>query len=169
MFRSKDDNFNCVKDFHAKMDEKTQEVVQPYSAEEAGHRAEFKIEELVEFLYSTAGNEAEFKELIVGLHQALDRAVDKVAQKGLSKDPLVGQVDALVDLLYLTYGTFVLMGVDPAPLFDIVHQSNMGKIFPDGKAHFDPRTHKILKPDNWEADYAPEPALKREMARQLER
>ena len=37
----------------------------------------------------------------------------------------------------------------------------MGKIFPDGKAHFDPVTHKILKPDNWEEKYAPEPAIKR--------
>ena len=37
----------------------------------------------------------------------------------------------------------------------------MGKIFPDGKAHFDPVTHKILKPDDWEEKYAPEPAIKR--------
>lgn len=166
MFQSKDNNFNCVKDFHAKMDGRTQEVVRSYSADEARYRAEFKIEELVEFLHSTAKDETEFEELVVGLHQSLDRAVVKVSQKGLSNEPLVEQVDALVDLLYLTYGTFVLIGVDPAPLFDIVHRSNMGKIFPDGKAHFDARTHKILKPDNWEENYAPEPALKKEMARQ---
>ncbi|VNK34945.1 cof family protein [Streptococcus pneumoniae] len=52
-------------------------------------------------------------------------------------------------------------------LIDIVHQANMGKIFPDGKAHFDPVTHKILKPDNWEEKYAPEPAIKKELQRQL--
>lgn len=169
MFQSKDSNFNCVKAFHAKMDGRTQEVVQPYSAEESRHRADFKLEELVEFLHATAEDEAEFKELIADLHHALDRAVIKVGQKGLSENPLVDQVDALIDLLYLTYGTFVLMGVDPAPLFDIVHRANMGKIFPDGKAHFDPRTHKILKPDDWEDKYAPEPALREEMARQIER
>ena len=28
----------------------------------------------------------------------------------------------------------VLMGVDPKPLFDAVHEANMGKVFPDGKA-----------------------------------
>ena len=39
------------------------------------------------------------------------------------------------------------MGVDPEEVFEIVHRANMGKIFPDGKAHFDPVTHKILKPD----------------------
>ncbi len=38
------------------------------------------------------------------------------------------------------------MGVDPYELFNTVHKANMGKIFPDGKAHFDPVTHKILKP-----------------------
>ena len=31
-----------------------------------------------------------------------------------------------------------LMGVDPERIFDIVHQANMGKMFPDGKAHFGP-------------------------------
>ena len=70
---------------------------------------------------------------------------------------MVGQVDALIDLLYLTYGSFVLMGVDPKPFFDTVHEANMGKIFPDGKAHFDPVTHKILKPSDWEERFAPEP------------
>ena len=53
------------------------------------------------------------------------------------------------------------MGVDPEEVFEIVHRANMGKIFPDGKAHFDPVTHKILKPDDWEEKYAPEPAIKR--------
>jgi cof family protein len=43
----------------------------------------------------------------------------------------------------------------------------MGKIFPDGKAHFDPVTHKILKPDDWEEKYAPEPAIKEELERQI--
>lgn len=45
----------------------------------------------------------------------------------------------------------------------------MGKIFPDGKAHFDPVTHKILKPDDWEERFAPEPAIKRELDRQIQK
>jgi len=44
----------------------------------------------------------------------------------------------------------------------------MGKIFPDGKAHFDPVTHKILKPDDWEEKYAPEGAIKEELERQIQ-
>ena len=101
------------------------------------------------------------------MHDALDKAATKVKRKNPAEISLVGQVDALIDTLYFTYGSFVLMGVDPERLFTIVHQANMGKIFPDGKAHFDPVTHKILKPDDWEEKYAPEPAIKEELGRQI--
>ena len=102
------------------------------------------------------------------MHRALDTAATKVKGKSQAEISLVGQVDALIDTLYFTYGSFVLMGVDPERLFSIVHQANMGKIFPDGKAHFDPVTHKILKPDDWEEKYAPEPAIKKELERQIQ-
>ena len=102
------------------------------------------------------------------MHEALDKAAAKVRSKREAEISLVGQVDALIDMLYFTYGSFVLMGVDPERIFDIVHQANMGKIFPDGKAHFDPVTHKILKPDDWEEKYAPEPAIERELERQIQ-
>ena len=111
--------------------------------------------------------ESDFDRVIDKLHQDLDKAAEKVKKKGHSQDPLVGQVDALVDLLYFTYGSFALMGVDPEPIFQIVHKANMGKIFPDGKAHFHPVTHKILKPDDWEEKFAPEPAIRKELLAQL--
>ena len=43
----------------------------------------------------------------------------------------------------------------------------MGKLFPDGKPHYDPVTHKVLKPANWERDYAPEEKIKQEIQRQI--
>lgn len=169
MFQSKDENFNRVKEFHGKMDGRTQETVRLFPADETLHRADFKLEEVVEFLHASAENQEVFQSMIEDLHTALDKAVAKVNQKGPASVSLVGQADALVDLLYFTYGSFALIGVDPAPLFDLVHEANMGKIFPDGKAHFDPLTHKILKPDDWEEKYAPEPALKQALEKQLER
>ena len=81
---------------------------------------------------------------------------------------MVGQVDALTDLLYLTYGSFVLMGVDPKPFFDTFMRLIWVEIFPDGKAHFDPVTLKILKPDDWEERFAPEPHIKLELDRQIQ-
>ena len=57
-----------------------------------------------------------------------DKAADKVRSKHPAEISMVGQVDALIDTLYLTYGSFVLMGVDPEEVFEIVHRANMGKI-----------------------------------------
>lgn len=128
------------------------------------------MEEIVEFLYASSGGDKRvFGQAVLDLHAALDKAALKVSSKEHSESTMVGQVDALTDLLYLTYGSFVLMGVDPKPFFDTVHEANMGKIFPDGKAHFDPVTHKILKPSDWEARFAPEPYIKRELDRQIQK
>lgn len=169
-FTSRDDNFNKVKDFHQLMDGETVKLPRSYGIEEAGHRADFKIEELVEFLYAASqGDRRQFTQALLNLHAAIDKAAEKVQSKEHPETPLVGQVDALTDLLYLTYGSFVLIGVDPKPLFDTVHESNMGKLFPDGLAHFDPVTHKILKPEDWEERFAPEPAIKRELDRQIQK
>ena len=167
VFVSRDYHFNKVKTFHHMMDERTQEEPRAWDLEGATHRAGFKIEELVEFVRAASPSEEDFGQALSQLHQALDKAADKVAKKTVAQQDLIGQVDALIDTLYFTYGSFVLMGVDPERIFDIVHQANMGKIFPDGKAHFDPVTHKILKPDDWEEKYAPEPAIKKELQRQL--
>lgn len=166
-FLSDDENFNKVRDFHRLMDGETNNTPRVFGLEEASHRADFKLEEIVEFIYATASSREDFAAAMTNLHTALDKAARKVQSKEHPESPLVGQVDALIDLLYLTYGSFVLMGVDPSSVFNSVHAANMGKIFPDGKAHFDPVTHKVLKPDDWEARFAPEPAIKREVDRQL--
>lgn len=167
MFQSNNPYFNAVKDFHAKMDRQTQESPQAYAKQTASHRAGFKVEELVEFLHAATDGTAEFQEAIAQLHQAVDIAAAKVGRKGSPQTSLLHQADALIDLLYFTYGSFVLMGVDPEPLFYLVHRANMGKFFPDGKAHFDPVTHKILKPHDWEERYAPEPALQAALEQQM--
>ena len=102
------------------------------------------------------------------MHQAIDQAQAKLAAKKQPvSDSLVEQVDALCDLLYFTYGSFSLLGVDPAPILAIVHEANMRKLFPDGQPHYDPETHKVMKPSDWEERYAPEPRIKAEIKRQL--
>ncbi|MGG6797162.1 UNVERIFIED_CONTAM: Cof-type HAD-IIB family hydrolase [Streptococcus canis] len=169
-FKSRDENFNKVKDFHRLMDGDTIETPRSYVLAEAGHRADFKVEEIVEFLYAASkGDKQQFIQSVLNLHAAIDKAASKVQAKEHTESPLVGQVDALADLLYFTYGSFVLMGVDPQPIFETVHEANMGKIFPDGKAHFDPVTHKIQKPADWEERYAPESAIKKELDKQLQK
>ena len=167
VFVSRDYHFNKVKAFHHMMDERTQEEPKAWDLEGATHRADFKIEELVEFVRASSNSDEDFQAAVAEMHRALDKAVTKVSKNIPAKQDLIGQVDALIDTLYFTYGSFVLMGVDPERIFEIVHQANMVKVFPDGKAHFDPVTHKILKPDDWEEKYAPEPAIKKEIERQI--
>ena len=167
VFVSRDYHFNKVKAFHHMMDERTQEEPKAWDLQGATHRADFKIEELVEFVRASSNSDEDFQAAVAEMHQALDKAATKVSKNIPAKQDLIGQIDALIDTLYFTYGSFVLMGVDPERIFEIVHQANMGKVFPDGKAHFDPVTHKILKPDDWEEKYAPEPAIKKEIERQI--
>jgi len=65
----------------------------------------------VEFLRASSSSEEEFDEAVAHLHDALDKAATKVKGKNPAEISLVGQVDALIDTLYFTYGSFVLMGV----------------------------------------------------------
>lgn len=58
------------------------------------------------------------------------------------------------------------MGVNPTPIFNIVHKANMGKLFPDGRPRYRPDNGKVMKPDNWEQDFAPEPKIKAEIINQ---
>jgi predicted HAD superfamily Cof-like phosphohydrolase len=76
---------------------------------------------------------------------------------------IVDQADALEDLLYLTLGTFVEIGVNPEPIHDIVHRANMSKLWPDGKVHTNPETGKVMKPPTF---VRPEPLLEAEIERQ---
>lgn len=73
---------------------------------------------------------------------------------------MVGMVDALADLLYVTYGTFVSLGVDGDRIFDIVHAANMRK-YANGVVR-DERG-KVQKPEGW---VGPEAEIASELNRQ---
>jgi predicted HAD superfamily Cof-like phosphohydrolase len=85
----------------------------------------------------------------------------------MDANDIEAQVDALTDLIYFAIGTFTLLGVKPEAFFDIVHAANMGKLHEDGKPRFDGQG-KIVKPAGWEASYAPEPKIIKEVKRQIE-
>lgn len=75
--------------------------------------------------------------------QLMDEELREYSLAVLHSDYL-GMVDALVDLLYVTLGTAVEMGVDLAPFFEAVHAANMQKQpAPDGG--------KGVKPEGWTA------------------
>jgi predicted HAD superfamily Cof-like phosphohydrolase len=76
---------------------------------------------------------------------------------------VIDQADAMIDLIYFALGTLVELGVNPEPLFDIVHNANMSKVWSDGTVKYDPDTNKVLKPPTF---VRPEPLLAEEIERQ---
>jgi len=77
---------------------------------------------------------------------------------------IADQADAYIDSIYFAIGGLVDLGIDPQPLWDIVHAANMAKIWPDGsvKRRAD---GKVIKPEAWRD---PGPLLKAEVERQIE-
>ena len=57
----------------------------------------------------------------------IQEEADEFAQ-AVAEGDLVEMVDALCDLLYVTYGAAVDLGVDLEPFFAEVHRSNMAKV-----------------------------------------
>lgn len=173
MTQEKIDNpYLKAKEFHQTFDPVAErQQLLPLECDHATNRANLKIEELVEFVYAAANNDqAIFDQSFRSMHQALDQARSKIQKKQKEvSDPLVEEIDALVDLLYFTYGTFVYLGIDPTEIFECVHQANMGKLFPDGRPRYDERTGKVLKPENWENDFAPEGRIRDIIAKYQEK
>lgn len=161
--------FEMTEEFHRIFDSEGAKSPSPLSLEKAGNRVGFKIEELVEFLYgSSQGDQEAFDQSVAEMHLAIEKAKAKIESKNVPvTDQLVEQVDALTDLLYFTYGTFSLMGIDPEPMMKIVHEANMGKLFPDGQPHYDVETQKVLKPPHWEEQFSPERKIRAALDQQI--
>ncbi|GHU71540.1 hypothetical protein FACS189450_07740 [Spirochaetia bacterium] len=66
----------------------------------------------------------------------------------IESNTIVDQADAMIDLIYFALGTLVEMGVKPDKPFEIVHEANMSKIWPDGTVHYN-ETGKTIKPKGW--------------------
>jgi len=63
-------------------------------------------------------------------------------------DDLIESIDALVDLLYVTYGALDVLGVDGDMAFEEVHSSNLSKLSAEGKV-IKREDGKILKGPNF--------------------
>jgi len=83
----------------------------------------------------------------------------------LRAETIEDQTDALTDLMVFTVGTFTYMGLEPEKFMQIVMRANMGKIGDNGKVLRNEQG-KIVKPDDWQEKYAPEPLIKAEIERQ---
>ena len=158
-----------VHDFHKAFNHPISEKPTPLTVERGTDRAVWTGEEaLVEFIHQSSSNEEEFLQAYNGLLNGLEKAKQKSLGLEYPKtdlEKIVGQSDALTDALYFIFGSFVEMGVKPFNLFRIVQEANMGKLH-NGVPKYREGDGKIMKPENWERDFAPEPKLTAEIERQ---
>ena len=77
---------------------------------------------------------------------------------------IAGQADGFLDMVYFALGGLDEMGLDPSPIWDIIHGANMAKRQPDGSVKRDPLTGKTLKPADWQD---PDPLIQAEIERQI--
>jgi predicted HAD superfamily Cof-like phosphohydrolase len=91
--------------------------------------------------------------------------IEEEAQEVRDATDIASQADGYIDVIYFAMGGLDELGIDPSPLWDIVHQANMAKRQPDGSVSRDPVTFKTLKPEGW---VAPEPLLRAEVQRQID-
>lgn len=68
--------------------------------------------------------------------------------EGRDAPDMVEMIDAMCDILYVTYGAASAMGIDLEPFFNEVHRSNMAKLGPDGKP-IRREDGKVMKPKGW--------------------
>jgi len=68
-------------------------------------------------------------------------------EQAVADNNLVEAIDALCDLLYVTYGAACTWGIDIEPFFDEVHRSNMAKFGPGFSVRED---GKYIKPSDWQ-------------------
>ncbi|WP_239740400.1 NTP pyrophosphohydrolase [Mammaliicoccus sp. P-M59] len=164
--------YRDVKEFHKAFNHPVAEVPTAITSERAQQRADYLVEELVEFLWaSVAGDEIETEVLVNELTRNAYKAMNKCFSKGTfpKEEILLHQTDALNDVSYINYGSIVETGVNPKPIFDIIQNANMNKLGADGKPILHPETNKIMKPEGWEEKYQPEPLIKAEIERQIEK
>lgn len=77
----------------------------------------------------------------------LDRT-DEGLTSSTYQEALIELAKELADLLYVTYGTAEELGIPLQDIFNTVHRSNMGKIWKDGKVHYN-KLGKVIKPPEY--------------------
>lgn len=82
------------------------------------------------------------------LRSSLIREEAEEFAKACSEKNFTEIIDAICDLLYVTYGAANALGIDIDPYFNEVHRSNMSKLGIDGKP-IRREDGKILKPSTW--------------------
>lgn len=85
---------------------------------------------------------------IIELREKLIAEEFREYQEAVQKRDMVAVADALSDLLYVVYGAGHAYGIDLDLTFNLVHDSNMSKLGPDGKPMYR-EDGKVMKGPNF--------------------
>lgn len=85
---------------------------------------------------------------IIELREKLIAEEFKEYIEAVNSRDIIGIADALSDLLYVVYGAGHAYGIDLDLTFNIVHDSNMSKLGPDGKPMYR-EDGKVMKGPNF--------------------
>jgi predicted HAD superfamily Cof-like phosphohydrolase len=151
-----------VRRFHKVFNHPVAYSPQELSETQIFNRGSWIVEEVIELLHATAGNNEKFESMYNELLSKIQSTYQKQLEKPYPENKLVAQVDGFADILYFGNGGFVELGVKPDRVFSCVHKSNMKKIWPDGKPHYN-EDGKVVKPEGWQP---PERFIEKEIERQ---
>ena len=148
----KESSFQKVAQFHRKFGLAYEGAPRELHDKQAMFRIAFKIEELEEYCSSSG-----FKNIAAKLGEVKDEINKKASQSPSAwiaerseEVNFHDQLDALVDQLYIIYGTAYLQGFDIDAAFQKVHEANMKKIRTEREedskrgSKFD-----VVKPEGW--------------------
>lgn len=130
------------------------------------------LEEVVEQIHTVSNDQEEFSSNVEKLVKAIYDAKDKQSDKEFIADPLekiYNLADGLGDEGWFWIGDLVEMGIDIEPIIEIIRLSNLSKQFTaeDGSKYFEyDDKGKVLKSPEF---FAPEPEIKKEIIRQMNR
>lgn len=161
---------NHVEDFHIAFNHPTSNTPTPISLERATNRAIWTTEEQIEFIAASSTNKEEFTKAYYTFKEGLDKAFQKSLDSDFPQndiEKIIAQADALTDTDYFVKGSFVELGVDEEPIFNIVQSANMSKLFTDENGNKYAKYREDGKIQKSPDFYSPEPFIKEEVLRQL--
>ena len=162
--------YTLVKEFHKAFNHPVADKPNVIEAGRGLNRTIWTGEELVEFLHALSKDKEQFAKLYYTFLEGLKKAyVKSLATEFIQDDTerIVAMADALTDASYFLNGTFVEMGVLPQPLFEIVQNSNMSKLFTDENGNKYAKYREDGKIQKSPEFFPPEGKLKEEILRQM--
>lgn len=83
------------------------------------------------------------------LWEEFDNLISTWSWNEWSKDDFENFTKEMADLVYVLYGTAIALGIDLDKAVELVHKSNMTKVFDDGRPRYK-ENGKVIKGPNYE-------------------